>query len=145
MLRPYIKLLISEMKLSVLTIDVLLAIKSSITYCRRLILHYILGILSFFTASILKTIQNGGSRKFHPWEPDSVLLFSFFVCFSSSEKQLDQRSLMLFEGVVPVFLRKPKKKVSMIRKYHNHTPQTNPRHREEESQDIYSNKTSVRQ
>ena len=56
MLRPYIKLLISEMKLSVLTIDVLLVIKSSITYCRRLILHYILGILSFFMASILKTI-----------------------------------------------------------------------------------------
>ena len=38
-----------------------------------------------------------------------------------------------------------KKKVSMIRKYHNHNPQTNPRHREEESQNIYSNKTSVRQ
>ena len=35
-------------------------------------------------------------------------------------------------------------KVSKIRKYHNHTPQTNPQHREEESQDIYINKT-VRQ
>ena len=33
----------------------------------------------------------------------------------------------------------------MIRKYHNHTPQTNPRHREEESENIYSNKTSIRQ
>ena len=33
----------------------------------------------------------------------------------------------------------------MIRKYHNHTPQTKPRHREEESREIYSNKTPVRQ
>ena len=33
----------------------------------------------------------------------------------------------------------------MIRKYHNHTLQTNPRRREEESQNIYSNNTSVRQ
>ena len=30
----------------------------------------------------------------------------------------------------------------MIRKYHNHKLQTNPRHREEELQDIYTNKTS---
>ena len=36
-------------------------------------------------------------------------------------------------------------KVSMIRKYHNHTPQANPRHRDEESQNIYSNKSPVRQ
>ena len=28
----------------------------------------------------------------------------------------------------------------MIRKYHNHTLQTNPRHREEEQQNVYSNK-----
>ena len=34
------------------------------------------------------------------------------------------------------------KKMSMIRKYHNHKLQTNPWHREEELQDIYSNKTS---
>ena len=33
----------------------------------------------------------------------------------------------------------------MIRKYRNHTPQTNPWHREEESQNIYSNTTAVRQ
>ena len=33
----------------------------------------------------------------------------------------------------------------MIRKYQNHTLQTNPPHREEESQNIYNNKTSVRQ
>ena len=33
----------------------------------------------------------------------------------------------------------------MIRKYHKYTLQTNPRHREEELQSIYSNKTSVRQ
>ena len=33
----------------------------------------------------------------------------------------------------------------MIRSYHNHTLLTNPRHREEESQNIYSNNTSVRQ
>ena len=33
----------------------------------------------------------------------------------------------------------------MIRKYHNHTLQTNPRPRKEESQNIYSNKTFVRQ
>ena len=32
----------------------------------------------------------------------------------------------------------------MIRKYHNHTLQTNPRHRQEESQNIYSNNTYVR-
>ena len=57
MLRPYIKILISEMKLRVLDIDLLL-IKVSITDGRRLILHYI-GVLSFFTAVILKTIQNG--------------------------------------------------------------------------------------
>ena len=31
----------------------------------------------------------------------------------------------------------------MIRKYHNHTLQTNPRHRKEEPQNIYSNKTFV--
>ena len=36
-------------------------------------------------------------------------------------------------------------KVSMIRKYHNHTLQTNPRHREEEPHTIYSNHTSVSQ
>ena len=36
-------------------------------------------------------------------------------------------------------------KVSMIRKYHNHKLQTNPRHCEEEPQNIYSNKTSERQ
>ena len=29
----------------------------------------------------------------------------------------------------------------MIRKYHNHKLQTNPRHHEEEPQDIYSNNT----
>ena len=33
----------------------------------------------------------------------------------------------------------------MIRKYHNHKQQTNPQLREEEIQDIYSNKTSKRQ
>ena len=33
----------------------------------------------------------------------------------------------------------------MIRKYHTHTLQTNPGHREEEPQNIYSTKTSVRQ
>ena len=33
----------------------------------------------------------------------------------------------------------------MIRKYHNHTLQNNPWHREEEQQNSYSNKTSVRQ
>ena len=32
----------------------------------------------------------------------------------------------------------------VIRKYHNHKQQTNPRHREEELHDIYSNKTSKR-
>ena len=32
----------------------------------------------------------------------------------------------------------------MIRKYHNHTLQTNPWHLEEEPQNIYSNKTSGR-
>ena len=32
-----------------------------------------------------------------------------------------------------------KSKLSMIRKYHNHTLQTNPGHREEELQSIYSN------
>ena len=58
MLRPYIKLLISETKLSVLNIDVLL-IKVSITDSRRLIVQKI-DILPFFMAAILKTIQNGG-------------------------------------------------------------------------------------
>ena len=38
-----------------------------------------------------------------------------------------------------------KQKVGMIRQYHNHKLQTHPRHREEEPQDIYSNKTSERQ
>ena len=33
----------------------------------------------------------------------------------------------------------------MIRKYHNHKLQTNPRHGEEKLQDIYSNKTFERQ
>ena len=33
----------------------------------------------------------------------------------------------------------------MIRKYHNHTMQTNPRHRKEELQNIYNNTTFVRQ
>ena len=33
----------------------------------------------------------------------------------------------------------------MIKKYHNHTLQTNPRHREEEPQIIYSSNTYVRQ
>ena len=51
-------LVISEMKLMVLDIDVLL-IKVSITDGRMLILHYI-GILLFVMAAILKTIQNGG-------------------------------------------------------------------------------------
>ena len=37
------------------------------------------------------------------------------------------------------------KKVSMNRKYHYHTLQTNQRHREEEPQNIYSNKASKRQ
>ena len=32
----------------------------------------------------------------------------------------------------------------MIRKYHNHSLQTKPRHREEEPQYIYSNNTAVR-
>ena len=56
MLRPYMELSISEMKVRILNLNVLL-IKVSITDGRRLILHYI-GI--FFTAAILKTIQNGG-------------------------------------------------------------------------------------
>ena len=38
-----------------------------------------------------------------------------------------------------------KKQVSMIRKCHNHTPQTNPRHREEEPQNTGCHKTSGRQ
>ena len=33
----------------------------------------------------------------------------------------------------------------MIRKYHNHTPQTNPRHRKEEPQNIDCTKTPGRQ
>ena len=33
----------------------------------------------------------------------------------------------------------------MIRKHQNHSLQTNPRHREEQPQNIYSNNTSVRQ
>ena len=33
----------------------------------------------------------------------------------------------------------------MIRKYHNHTLQANPLHREEEPHNFYSNRTSVRQ
>ena len=33
----------------------------------------------------------------------------------------------------------------MNRKYHNQTLQTNPRHRDEEPQNIYNNKTSERQ
>ena len=57
-LRPYIKHLISEMKLRDLNIDVLLIIVN-ITDNGRLILHYIV-IVSFFMAAILKTIQNGG-------------------------------------------------------------------------------------
>ena len=32
----------------------------------------------------------------------------------------------------------------MIRKYRNHTLQINPRHRDEEPQNIYNNNTSVR-
>ena len=52
-----IKLLVLEMKLMVLNKDVVL-INVSITDGRRLILHYI-DIVSFFTAVILKTIQNG--------------------------------------------------------------------------------------
>ena len=35
--------------------------------------------------------------------------------------------------------------MSMIRKYHNHAPHTNPWHYEEESHNINSNKTCVRQ
>ena len=38
-----------------------------------------------------------------------------------------------------------KKYVRMIRKYHNHTLQTNPRHCEEEPHNIYNSITSVRQ
>ena len=33
----------------------------------------------------------------------------------------------------------------MIRKYHNHKPHANPRHRDEDLQYIYSNKASKRQ
>ena len=36
-------------------------------------------------------------------------------------------------------------RVSMIRKYHNHTKQTNPQHHEEEPQNINSNNASGRQ
>ena len=36
-----------------------------------------------------------------------------------------------------------RKEVSMIRKYHNHTLQTNPQHREEEPQNFKSHKTSM--
>ena len=39
----------------------------------------------------------------------------------------------------------PKKQASMIRKYHNHTKQTNPQHREEESQNTDCHKTPGRQ
>ena len=58
MLLPYIKLLISIMKLRVLNTDVLI-IKVSLTDGMRLIYHYTV-ILSFFNAAILETIQNGG-------------------------------------------------------------------------------------
>ena len=58
MCRSYIKLLISENKIRVLDIDVLL-IKESITDGRRLVLYYT-GILPFYTADSLKTIQNCG-------------------------------------------------------------------------------------
>ena len=68
MLRLYVRLFISEMELRILNIDGML-IKISITDGRRLILHYI-GILSFFLAAILKTIQNGG------WDPRYRMLTS---------------------------------------------------------------------
>ena len=38
-----------------------------------------------------------------------------------------------------------KKKVNMIRKYHNHTLQANPRYHEDEPLNIDSNNTSVNQ
>ena len=55
MLRTYVKLLKSEMKLRVMNIDVLL-IKINIPDGRWLILHYV-GILSFF---------QGGHLEYHP-------------------------------------------------------------------------------
>ena len=39
----------------------------------------------------------------------------------------------------------PKNQVSMIRKHHNHTLQTNPRHREEKPQNTDCQETSGRQ
>ena len=58
MLRPYIKLLISEMTFKVLNIDFIL-IKARIIDGRRLILHYI-GIFSFFMVAILKPSTMAG-------------------------------------------------------------------------------------
>ena len=57
MSRPYIRLLLSEMKFRVQNIIDVLLKKVSIKDGRRLIEHYI-GILSFFTAAMLKTIKN---------------------------------------------------------------------------------------
>ena len=39
----------------------------------------------------------------------------------------------------------PKKQVSMGKKYHNHTPQTNPWHHKEDAQNTYCPKISERQ
>ena len=44
----------------------------------------------------------------------------------------------------PYFLKK-KMQVNLIRKYHNHIPQTNPRHREEEQQNTDCHNTPGRQ
>ena len=44
----------------------------------------------------------------------------------------------------PNSLKRLRNQVSMIRKYHNHTLQTNPRHREEVSQNTYSHKKTGR-
>ena len=72
-------------------------------------------------------------RRFLPeWQRDIEVWFSYnyarVILYKNSMRRMPLPDILL------------KKYMGMIRKYYNPTSQTNPRHREEESQTIYSNK-----
>ena len=76
-----------------------------------------------------------------------VVWFTFFCPFCSFLKmvQLLIKCCIRWYSVKFFTTYHRKKQVSMIRKCHNHTPQTIPRHRKEEPQNSDCHKTSGRQ
>ena len=90
------------------------------------------------------TIHHGGATNAH----DAPTIRHGAGMIQAGSAKVASRPLTNVHDLVVVMWQFAKfwhQKVSMIRKYNNHLLQTNPRHREEKPQSMYSNYTYVRQ